>query len=97
MTAAHTTTHRSRAAIGGWKELANRENSGLQVSLQWSKPENLLKVIVIDARLDDEFEFDVAGTEALAAFYHPFAFAATRGLSFGDRLGESSRSEQVAA
>ena len=31
-------------------------------------------------RLDDEFELDVAGADALAAFYHPFAFAAAEGL-----------------
>ena len=97
MTAAHLTTDRARAARGGWKELASRQNNGLQVSLQWSETENLVKVMVIDARLDDEFEFNVAGTEALAAFHHPFAFAASRGLSFGARLSESSWSEQVAA
>jgi hypothetical protein len=65
-----------------WKELAGRENEGLEISLLWNKSADRLKVAVADARLDEHFEFDVAGAEALAAFYHPFAYAADRGLVF---------------
>ena len=44
-----------------------------------------VKVAVADARLDEQFEFDVAGADALAAFYHPFAYAAgRRHQDFGD-------------
>ncbi len=38
-----------------------------------------LKVAVADARIDEDFEFDVDGAQALAAFYHPFAYAAAQG------------------
>jgi hypothetical protein len=33
-----------------------------------------------------QFEFDVAGADALAAFNHPFAFAAHRELVLGEGL-----------
>jgi hypothetical protein len=73
-----------------WKELAGRENERLEISLLWSKTAGRVKVAVDDARLNEQFEFDVAGADALAAFYHPFAFAADRGLCFGDELRMST-------
>jgi len=73
-----------------WRELAGRENEGLEISLLWSKNAGRVKVAVTDARLDEQFEFDVAGAEALAAFYHPYAFAADRGIRFGDELRVST-------
>ena len=72
-----------------WNELAVRKNEGLEVSLLWSKSAGLVKVAVDDATLDEQFEFDVAGADALAAFYHPFAYAAGRGLDFGSAMRES--------
>lgn len=80
-----------------WSELAVRENDGLAVSLLWSRSASRVKVAVADARLDAKFEFDVAGADALAAFYHPFAFAAGRGLGFGDAMRESRIPERSAA
>jgi hypothetical protein len=73
-----------------WRELAGRENEGLEISLLWNESAGRVKVAVADARLDEQFEFDVAGADALAAFYHPFAFAAGRGLGFGDELRMST-------
>jgi hypothetical protein len=58
-----------------WTELAGRQNEGLEVSLLWSKSANRVKVAVADARQNEQFEFDVAGADALAAFNHPFAYA----------------------
>ncbi len=72
-----------------WKELAGRENEGLEISLLWNKSADRLKVAVADARLDEKFEFDVASADALAAFYHPFAYAADRGLGFGCAMRDS--------
>ena len=80
-----------------WTELAVRENEGLAVSLLWSRSAGRVRVAVADARLDEEFEFDVAGADALAAFYHPFAFAADRGLGCGDAMRESRIPERSAA
>jgi hypothetical protein len=58
-----------------WTELAERQNEGLEVSLLWSKKANRVKVAVADTRQNAQFEFDVAGADALAAFNHPFAYA----------------------
>ena len=48
-----------------------------------------MKVTVADSRLDESFELDIAGADALAAFHHPFAYAADRGIGFADALRES--------
>ncbi len=72
-----------------WQELASRNNNGLAISLLWNKARGRVKVSVVDNSCDEEFEFDVAGVVALAAFHHPFAFAAGRGVRFGDARRES--------
>ena len=76
-------------AINDWKELASREYDGLVVSLFWSRAADQVKVAVADQKLDEEFHLDVPGTCALDAYYHPFAYAAGRGLFFGHALRES--------
>jgi hypothetical protein len=58
-----------------WRELASRGNDDLKVWLFWSKTADRVRVAVADHRLGKEFEFDVAGADALAAFNHPFAYA----------------------
>jgi hypothetical protein len=67
-----------------WSELAVRENDGLAVSLLWSRATDRVKVAVVDAHLDEQFELHVPGADALAAFHHPFAYAAGLGASIGD-------------
>jgi hypothetical protein len=67
-----------------WSELAVRENDGLAVSLLWSRTTGRVKVAVVDVHFDEQFEIDVPGADALAAFHHPFAYAAGLGASFGD-------------
>ena len=84
-------------AINDYKELASRERDGLIVSLLWSKSADRVTLEVVDRNLDEEFHIDVAGAHALDAFYHPFAFAADRGLCFGDPMRESPVSERSAA
>jgi hypothetical protein len=73
-----------------WSELASRENDGIEVSLLWSKPTGRTKVVVSDSKLDDTFELEVPGAEALEAFNHPFAYAAAERLFFGVALREST-------
>jgi hypothetical protein len=80
----------ARLAARDWRELASRENDGLEVSLIWSKSAGRVMVSVSDSKRDEQFELEVAGAEALAAFHHPFAFAAGRGLCFGDGQREST-------
>jgi hypothetical protein len=89
MSAAQLTTDTAYVAIDDWRELASREGDGLEISLLWSKAADRVKVTVADSRLDESFELDIAGAEALAAFHHPFAYAAGRGFGFGDALGET--------
>ena len=86
---ASQTTSATPAANSDWRELASRDTDGLEISLLWSKSADRVKVIVADSRLEDEFQLDVAGADALAAFYHPFAFAAGQGLCFGDATDDS--------
>jgi hypothetical protein len=88
MSAAELTTDTAPVAIDDWRELASRDGDGLEISLLWSKAADQVKVTVADSRLDESFELDIAGAEALAAFHHPFAYAADRGLGFGAELRE---------
>jgi hypothetical protein len=67
-----------------WAELAVRENDGLSVVLLWSRATNRVKVAIADGRLDERFEIHVPGSDALAVFHHPFAYAAALGAPFGD-------------
>ena len=74
MSASHTTTT-AVSAGNDWRELAMREGDGIEVRLLWSKSADRVKVTVADSKFDEEFELDVAGADALAAFNHPFAYA----------------------
>jgi hypothetical protein len=90
VSATHTTIGATHAAIDDWRELASRDGDGLAVSLLWSKAAGRIKVTVADSRLDETFELDIAAGDALAAFHHPFAYAAGRGIGFGDVVREIS-------
>ena len=72
-----------------WSELASRDNDGLAVSLLWERATDRVKVVVADTKLDEEFELEIAGADALDAFHHPFAYAAGRGLGLGDASSEA--------
>ena len=76
-----------------WRELASRESDGLEVSLLWSRSAGRVKVTVADSRLAQEFELDVAGADALAAFHHPFAYATARRIFIGVATRESIDSQ----
>jgi hypothetical protein len=77
---AHTTTTEAASAVDDWRELAQREGDGIEVRLLWSKSTDRVKVIVVDSKFDEEFVFDVAGADALAAFNHPFAYLPSQGF-----------------
>jgi hypothetical protein len=66
------TTHPER------RELASRTSDGIEVTLYWTKATNRITVAVRDSHIDETLEFDVAGGDALDAFNHPYAHAATR-------------------
>jgi hypothetical protein len=67
------------------KELAYRANDGVEVALVWDPRTNALAVTVNDVRTGDDFELAVGSAEALDAFDHPYAYAASRGVHFDDR------------
>ena len=89
MSSAQPITDAAPSTIRDWRELALREGDGLQISLWWSKSHDRVKVSVLDARLVESFNLDIAGADALSAFHHPFAYAAARALCLGDGLCES--------
>ena len=60
-------------------ELAHRTNDGIDVTLFWSKAPNRVTISVFHARSPTALEVEVDGAEALDAFNHPYAYAATRG------------------
>lgn len=73
-----------------WSELAVRENDGLEVSLLWSKATDRVRVVVVDQLFKEELHVDVPAACALDAYYHPFAYAAGRGLEASYAISHSS-------
>ena len=67
-------------------ELAHRINDGFQITLLWSRADDRLSVVVDHAATGESFELEAAnGHDALDAFHHPFAYAATRGATWSER------------
>jgi YD repeat-containing protein len=57
------------------RELAHREQDGLQVTLLWDARSNTVSIEVLDERDESRFLLPVAGHSALDAFHHPYAYA----------------------
>jgi len=66
---------------GSLKELDFRASNGLEVALLWQADDERMIVEVVDTKLDDAFRVQIAASEALDAFQHPYAYAAFRGCS----------------
>jgi hypothetical protein len=64
------------------REIAYRANDGVEVALVWDPRTNELALTVSDVRTGDDFELTVGGAEALEAFAHPYAYAASGGVHF---------------
>ena len=54
-------------------ELARRVSGGIEVALFWSAKDNETSVEVWQTATGETLHFTVARTDALDAFYHPFA------------------------
>ena len=63
-------------------ELAYRRGAGIEVTLLWHRTSGALMVSVTDAAQGASFELPVAADEALAAFHHPYAYAAAQGVAY---------------
>jgi hypothetical protein len=68
------------------RELAHRVNDGVEIVLFWNEDTNELIVSVSDERTGGYFELDAAPDEALDVFYHPYSYAAHRGIPYDDAL-----------
>jgi hypothetical protein len=65
------------------RELAQRQNGGVEVLLLWHPEVDRVEVSVRDSRTGVEFQIDVAPADALEAYYHPYAYAAMLESSHG--------------
>jgi hypothetical protein len=61
-----------------FEQLDYREGGGIHVVLLWNRTTNVLSVLVLDTNAREHFAFPVAPAEAMDAFRHPFAYAASR-------------------
>jgi hypothetical protein len=57
------------------RELDHRNNDGIDVRLLWHSVTGRVSIAVVDERSGESLAFEVAATDALAAFHHPFAYA----------------------
>jgi hypothetical protein len=77
------------AEMTGTQELDFRSNNGLEVALLWEPETNRVSVSVFDGRSGDDFTLEVDPAEALDAFHHPYALAASRGVHYVGGVGEA--------
>lgn len=68
------------------KELALRRGNGSDVALLWRPADNQVRVAVRDLEAGQTFEVVVAPQDALDAYHHPYAYAATHGMAFCEEL-----------
>ena len=79
-----------------WTELSVREQNGISVRLLWARGTNVLAVEVVDERNGDFFELVLGTNEApLDVFYHPYAYAAARGLDLQSSTREHEETVDV--
>jgi hypothetical protein len=74
------------------RELAYRNQNGLEVRLLWDSRSNEVSVEVIDQLDDSGFRLPIAGHLALDAFHHPYAYAQSHD-DHRDRLPQTISAE----
>jgi hypothetical protein len=60
------------------RQLAHRVSNGIEVTLYWEQATDRVTVEIFDAHLEEALAFGVAAGDALDAFHHPYAYAASR-------------------
>lgn len=63
-------------------ELASRESGTLHVVLLWRQEADVFTVSVDDSATGDRFELVVDDRDPLDVYYHPYAYAALRGIEY---------------
>lgn len=64
-------------------ELASRKSGSLHVALLWTQETGVFIVAVDDSATGDRFELTVEDGNPLDIYYHPYAYAALRGVEYG--------------
>ena len=73
------------------KELAQRVNGDVEVSLLWRKSDNLVAVRVADSSTGMAFRIRVLPEEALDAYNHPYIYAGVRGIDSWENAPAAAR------
>jgi hypothetical protein len=73
---AHIDTFNQSRVSAVIRELDQRTNDGITITLLWAAETNRVFVSVIEERHGVSFEFAVAAAEAADAFRHPYAYTA---------------------
>ena len=68
----------------GSRELAHRENDGLEVTLFWQPGTDELTVCVCDQKRGAYFVIEPEPSQALDAFYHPYSYASRSVVHYED-------------
>jgi len=68
--------------LDDYRELAHRTSDGIAVTLFWSLRSDDVTVEVVDEGTDNVFYLPVARDQALDAFNHPYAYAASQGVEY---------------
>lgn len=63
------------------RELGQRQNDGLDITLFWNSESGEVFVVVEDQRDGKAFKLDVDAAHALDAFRHPFAYVRDDGYA----------------
>jgi hypothetical protein len=66
----------------GVRELDQRSNDGIEVTLLWSPTTNRLLIAVADERSGESFTLDVDAADALDAFHHPYAYTGRASVDY---------------
>jgi hypothetical protein len=75
-------------------ELASRASNGIEVALLWNRRSNELRVCVTDTHSGVYFELAAGRDNALDVFHHPYAYAASRRIAYGQDDAASTDTEQ---
>jgi hypothetical protein len=63
-------------------ELASRESGTLHVALLWRRDTDVFTVAVDDPATGDRFDLVIDDRDPLDVYYHPYAYAALRGVEY---------------
>ena len=68
--------------LDDYRELDHRTSDGIAVTLFWSFKSDDVTVEVVDRGTDNVFYLPVKRDQALDAFNHPYAYAASQGVDY---------------